>query len=755
MSLDELNYNEEDFDMEMAIDLDNIQVGNASVIISRRPDAAVSALSTSKQRSSSQNQGNGSANTAQTNKATAAAAVVVNSVKAAPPSSVPSRRASAFSEFNTDHYLEEKKSADSPQRNTLTPPNPTSASLPITPPQSPKQQRLTAPKTPPPAVSSVAPKTPPKEAPRATARVISQAPLEEQFRYSAPPPKTYPSPTRNTQSPTRTMRSSTHSANSSHSPRRSRYDSSPFKSMRSSPNKYDRSPAKSLRGPPRSPRSSSRSVFSLPAPPPMPFTRDGMSFATSDSEFPLEEIKAEKSNMRAWFCFLIVGVLFLLAIVGTVVGLAIRHVNNKNNAPAQVIVFVPETAPPVEKTTLAPVGPSPTQSPVSPPPTLFPTYGDGFKPKFPEIFTRLSTFFTNDQGASIRVEGTPQNRAYRWLEDDLTVLRDEPLLDTRSVQRYALAVFYYSTNGDAWTRGENWLSASDECLWQTDVTDGTNCNGNTNLRAISQLVFDKNNIGGTLPPELSFLTHLEILSIINEPTGSTKIKGTIPPDLGKLTSIREFVLKNQDMSNATIPASLFLDWPRATLVLMERCKLIGRIPTTIGLLQSATKASFRKNELTGPIPTEVGEMRRMLQFSVDANRLTGTIPTEIGLMTDARGIWLNINQLSGPIPNELGRLTLMRAGLRLADNELTGTIPSSLGGLTEMRNLELQNNLLTGPVPEFGALINLKSLFNIRDNDLTGSVSEATCAAIVAGGAEAYADCPNEVSCACCLNCPV
>ncbi len=550
--------------------------------------------------------------------------------------------------------------------------------LPITPPQSPKATQAPHPKTPP-----QIPTLPPAP-PRATARVISQAPLEEQYQPNLPPktyespsrnpnmrqpddelrasspPKTYQSPSRSSrpfdeqfrsssssnpyQSPSRNMRSpmrsSAHSTSRSRSlsPRRSRYDSSPFKSMRSSPMKYDRSPSKSVRGPPRSTISSSRSVSSLPAPPPMPFYRDGMSLA-SESEYPLEEleeIEAEKSSMRTWFIFLFVGVVLLLAIVGTVMGFAIRQANQEKEPPTTIVVPVPGTqsSQPVEATTLAPVAPdttkapvaaetSPTQSPQSLAPTVLPTNvteNDGFDAQFPGVFTRLSTFFTNDQGASIRVEGTPQNKAYLWLEEDIVLQDIEPVLDARLAQRYALAVFYFSTNGDTWTRGGNWLSASDECLWQTDAPEATSCNGNTSPTGVSQLVFDKNNIGGTLPAELSILTNLEILSIVNDPTGAAKMTGTIPPELGKLTTIREFVIKNHDMSNATIPSSLFLEWPRATLVLMERCKLIGKIPTTIGLLTSSTKVSFRKNDLTGPLPTEVGNLRSMLQLSVDANR---------------------------------------------------------------------------------------------------------------------------------------
>jgi hypothetical protein len=86
---------------------------------------------------------------------------------------------------------------------------------------------------------------------------------------------------------------------------------------------------------------------------------------------------------------------------------------------------------------------------------------------------------------------TPQGRAYDWI-----VSKDERRLcplEENLEQRYALAVLYYSTEGDDWTDcsardddcegsrsfpgAEPWLSKESECAWA-----GISCNARSEVR---------------------------------------------------------------------------------------------------------------------------------------------------------------------------------------------------------------------------------------------------------------------------------
>jgi len=109
---------------------------------------------------------------------------------------------------------------------------------------------------------------------------------------------------------------------------------------------------------------------------------------------------------------------------------------------------------------------SPTLSPTSAPtmaPTAMPTPDD-----FPAMIDVLFPI----SGSALYENGTPQNRALDWIARNDGANRSPS--DPRFVQRYALAVFYYSTGGAQWldcfegdqcTRGSPWLSSDDECLW--------------------------------------------------------------------------------------------------------------------------------------------------------------------------------------------------------------------------------------------------------------------------------------------------
>jgi len=69
------------------------------------------------------------------------------------------------------------------------------------------------------------------------------------------------------------------------------------------------------------------------------------------------------------------------------------------------------------------------------------------------------------------IEGTPEYRAYDWqLNTDTTFGCGDGIISLR--QRYILAIFYYSTNGDTWGRSDNWLqSRVPECTWFGVVCD--------------------------------------------------------------------------------------------------------------------------------------------------------------------------------------------------------------------------------------------------------------------------------------------
>ena len=223
-------------------------------------------------------------------------------------------------------------------------------------------------------------------------------------------------------------------------------------------------------------------------------------------------------------------------------------------------------------------------------------------------------------------DSTPQHRAFHWLmyEDEVYVCPE----DEGIVQRYVIAVFYFATGGDTWTRcgadkaysscdetnGEvRFLSVAHECQWY-----GISCDG---MNSITKIAYEKNNLDGQIPDELSSLSSLTTLSL-----EKMSIRGTIPSSLGSLKNL----------------LSLDLDF----------------------------------NDLTGTIPPELGNIHGLKLLDLNDNRLSGSVDALAGFQ-HLLFAQLHHNKFGGPISLDLGGLVELRA-VTLFGNDLTGSIPQSL-----------------------------------------------------------------------------
>lgn len=88
-----------------------------------------------------------------------------------------------------------------------------------------------------------------------------------------------------------------------------------------------------------------------------------------------------------------------------------------------------------------------TQSPITPPPTLAPSPFPTSVIYQTDLYQLLEAA-SFDYGAALRVEGSPQQKAFVWLLQNANL---DSYSNAKKIQRYALATFYYSTNGDGWS----------------------------------------------------------------------------------------------------------------------------------------------------------------------------------------------------------------------------------------------------------------------------------------------------------------
>jgi len=307
-------------------------------------------------------------------------------------------------------------------------------------------------------------------------------------------------------------------------------------------------------------------------------------------------------------------------------------------------------------------------------------------------------------------ETSAQYMAADWISNDDELV--PKVGSTDFLQRYILAVFYFSTGGDGWddcyrtdpscTTGFSWLRGNKkECQW-----DGVRCDGGDQVTRIlvGEAVPLGNNLIGTLPSELGYLSLLSSLTIVGGIFEGGQLTGTIPSELGLLTNLNSIYIQAHKITG-TVPNELFENKPDLEMIAITRQRLTGPLPTNFAASTKLNDLQFQGNEFTGTIPSEYGRFTTLDNLELKNNNLNGTIPESFYNLDFLTQLSLDGNNLSGTISSRVSGLTDLRF-LNLGDNQLKGTIPTTLYEMMNLTVVRVQNNQLTGTISEDIALLN-------------------------------------------------
>jgi hypothetical protein len=116
----------------------------------------------------------------------------------------------------------------------------------------------------------------------------------------------------------------------------------------------------------------------------------------------------------------------------------------------------------------------------------------------------LLSLVSFDTGAALQAPSTPQNNALLWLSNNINL---DAYSDEKRIQRYALATFFYSTNGDNWKRNAGWITDVDECDWYNRANNLLCVDGSVvQLEFCDRSTKSGNHVIGTIPNELTLLS---------------------------------------------------------------------------------------------------------------------------------------------------------------------------------------------------------------------------------------------------------
>ena len=236
---------------------------------------------------------------------------------------------------------------------------------------------------------------------------------------------------------------------------------------------------------------------------------------------------------------------------------------------------------------------------------------------------------------------TPQARAHEWtMKDGVIQTHPDPASQNETItQKYTLAVFYYSTDGDNWFRANDWLTSTSEC----DGWYGITCD---HTGRIASLQLNDNNLAGNLPDELFSLTGLQHVDL-----SRNEFTGTISDQIGGLVSL--------------------------TRLRMDFNALTGTLPDGFYSLSNLEKLDLSRNHLAGSISSGIGQLTSLTHLELGGNAITGTIPEEIGSLSGLQHVDLSCNTIIGMIPDQIGDLVSLTL-FKLHENELSGIIPESV-----------------------------------------------------------------------------
>ena len=143
--------------------------------------------------------------------------------------------------------------------------------------------------------------------------------------------------------------------------------------------------------------------------------------------------------------------------------------------------------------------------------------------------------------------------------------------------------------------------------------------------ALQSVLVGNNHLSGSIPLELFTVSR----SLTNVDLKSNGLIGTIPPGLSALKSLKMLSLGQNDFTG-TLPGTIF---------------------------NSALDAfDVGVNNIHGPIPDGLFDAKSLKFLNLGANALTGTISERFDELGEMAYLLFWVNQLSGTVPSSLGNL---------------------------------------------------------------------------------------------------
>ncbi|XP_058202185.1 receptor-like protein 7 [Rhododendron vialii] len=226
-----------------------------------------------------------------------------------------------------------------------------------------------------------------------------------------------------------------------------------------------------------------------------------------------------------------------------------------------------------------------------------------------------------------------------------------------------------------------------------------------NLTNLKVLDLSMVNISSSMPSVLSNISSLTTLRLKR-----CSLHGEIPMDI--------FLLPKLQILNAVWYENLIGSLPefqsssRLTTLIFSHTSLFGKLPDSIGRLESLSYLGLTKTIISGMLPSSLGNLTQLTSLGLDGCKFSGQIPSSLANLSQLTNFGIGDNDFdAGPLPFPPGKLIKLTQ-LYAPKMNLQGEIPLSLVNLTQLSFLDVSKNNLVGKIPSW--FMNLTQLTQVE-----------------------------------------
>ena len=269
------------------------------------------------------------------------------------------------------------------------------------------------------------------------------------------------------------------------------------------------------------------------------------------------------------------------------------------------------------------------------------------------------------------------HRAIHWLVHDdplpISLSQQQPQsLSPALLQRFSLATFYFAmhpvttTTGSVWKQEHNWMSDKSVCDWHgvhcelVDASDWFDTAALAGMVLLEDATSDNQKTNVEVKQKQD--TQGPVMEVVRIELSNNNMQGTVPPELQFVSQLMSLDLSHNRLTGKLPQDDSLGHFRRLTNLRLEHNQLTGSLPEALGDNLILKELRLDHNSLKGSIPEHMAHNLRNLQhWSLAHNRhLTGTIPTTIAGLRNIQVLEWNDNLLTGKLPFGLSQLTTLR-----------------------------------------------------------------------------------------------